>query len=342
MADYFRKEALPGVFIVIAGLLLMTLLFSIRPRGASDGYEIKVVFDTIAGLKENASVWFLGVSKYQGLEIGKVKTIKIISNPDKIDSSREEYKIEVTLKINKVIPLKEDTQFRIASQGLAGYPHIEILPGPANGKDIPYDRALKGNRPPNDMFTTLQELSNIVKAMELEKLTPEIKRTVIKFGDFAEELEILTTDFKEIVKVIKENNDIPVIVSNIRTISEKAVMTVEKTTVLMSKLDSVIDENRAGIKSIVSNFAKFSADIGPQLATTASKIDELITGIDTFLAENKEEISAIFVNLRATTQNTKLFTQDIKLNPWKLLKKSKEKKPKTLLKPQLDKGPEIK
>jgi len=335
VADYFRKEALPGVFIIAAGLFLMILLFSIHPRGAGGGYEIKVVFDNIAGLKESASVWFLGVEKYQGLEIGKVKTIKIING-----QAGSEYKIEVTLKINKVIPLKEGTRFRIASQGLAGYPHIEILPGPVDGKDIPHDKPLRGNTPPNDMFTTLQELSDIVKAMELEKLTPEIKRTVVKFGDFAEELEVLTSDFAEIVKEIKEKDDIPVIVANVRTVSEKAVLTVDRTNKLVSKIDGVIDENRSEIKSIISNFAEFSAKMGPQFSETVSKIDALITGIDTFLKENKEEISAIFVNLRATTQNTKLFTQDIKLNPWKLLKKSKEKKP--VLKPELYKGPKIK
>jgi len=289
-------------------------------------------------------VWFAGVEKYQGKEVGKVKQIKIISVPDG-SSEGNKVQIEVLLAVNQQIPLKEGLQFRIATKGLAGYPHVEIIPGRPDAPDIDRTAIIEGNRPPDDMFTTMQELTDIVKAMELDKLGPKVHRAVEKIGNVAENLDYTTKDVRDIVSNVKDQENIEQIMVNLEQVTDKAKVTVEQVNSFIVKLDNtrgkvdgILDENRDDIKTIFTNVADFSVVLNSKLDNTITNIDSLVNNINKFLKENKDDIKDILVNLKLTTQNAKLFTQDIKMNPWKLLFKAKEKKPQDMLKPLQDKG----
>lgn len=345
MSNFFRREVLPGLFIVIAVILLVILIFTIKPPGMMNKtYDLRVRFDTIAGLRENAPVWFAGVEKYQGRDVGKVKQIKIISVPDN-ESEGNKVQIEVLLAVNRQIPLKVGLQFRIATKGLAGYPHVEIIPGRPDAPDIDRSGIINGNRPPDDMFTTMQELTDIVKAMKLDVLGPKIHRTVEKIGDLSENLNYTVQDVRHIVANLKEEKNVEKIMANLKQVTAKANITVDELNSFITKLDGtrnkvdlILDENREDIKTIFTNVADFSVTLNTKLDNTITNIDILATNINKFLKENKDDIKDILVNLKLTTQNAKLFSQDIKMNPWKLLFKTKEKKLKQMLKPLSDKG----
>jgi len=346
--QFFRKEILPGIFIIIAAILLTVMIFAINPPAMLKGAnEVKVRFDSIAGLRENAAVWFAGVEKYKGIDIGKVKYIEII----KVESegkNREKYQIQVTLELNSGIPLKKGTKFRIATKGLAGNPHVEVIPGPADNPEISLGKPIRGIDPPPDMFTTLQELSDQVKAVKLDELGPKIHNLVDNLVKSSENFTDTSADVKKIIADIREKEDIQKLLANVRIATQKSISLVDeaKTTVvdtrkLVNNFDQTLEENRANLKDSISNLQSVSAKLDKNLPETIGKINNLIDDITKFLEQNKQEIHEIMVNVKATTQNAKMFSQDIKLNPWKLLLKNKEKKPKDLLEPQLDKGPII-
>ncbi|MCB1195347.1 MCE family protein [bacterium] len=353
MAVYFRKEALPGIFIVCAAVLILFLVFSIKPTTSpKETYEVKVLFNKIAGLRENAAVWFAGVEKYQGIDVGRVKEIRIINSARINKDGKNEFDIQVTLLLNRQIPLKEGSAFRIASSGLAGHPHVEIIPGDAAGPDIPPDSSVRGNTPPDDLYTTLQELSGIVKSMELDKLSPKLRTAVEHVGELSEQLKLVAVDVRAIVHELRESGDLQTIVSNVRVLTEKSIVAVDTATnavgdvkTMVGKVDtaattmnSILDENRADIRQSITTLRTMTERTDQNLNETLTRLNALIGDIDTFLAENSDEIDSILVNLNATTQNIKLFTHDIKLNPWKLLMRSKERSTADMLQPISDKG----
>ena len=53
---------------------------------------------------------------------------------------------------------------------------------------------------------------------------------------------------------------------------------------------------------------------------------EAIQNLNQVVGENREDLSIIFDNLNTSSANLKEMTQDLKLHPWKLLRKGKEKK----------------
>ncbi len=349
MPQFFRKEILPGIFIIIACVLLIVLIFAIRPPALLKGTnEIKVRFDSIAGLRENAAVWFAGVEKYKGLDVGKVKYIDIVKVPAD-EKNKEKYQIQVTIELNGSIPLRRGTKFRIATKGLAGNPHVEVIPGPADNPELSLSKPLRGIDPPPDMFTTLQELSDQVKAVKLDELGPKIHNLVDNLVKSSENFTETSKDVKSIVADVREKGDIQELLANVKTVTQKSISVVDEAKItivdtrnFVNNMDETIAENRSNLKDAISNLKSLSAKLDSEMPQTIKKINDLIDGIDKFLAQNKEELHEIMVNLKATTQNAKMFTQDIKLNPWKLLLKNKEKKPRDMLKPQLDKGPVLK
>lgn len=353
MPQFFRKEIIPGIFIIISIALLIAFIFAINPQGLhNNSRQVHIVFDSIGGLREKAAVWFAGVEKYHDAEVGHVEHIEIIAAGE---HDAQEYRIEVTLALNAEIPLKEGSTFRIATKGLAGYPHVEIVPGPPEAADLNLNTVHRGVPPPDDMFTTLQGLADVVYSMKLDTLSETARQTIVKIGNTADDLSVISGDVRSIVGEIKEKGQIPNIVSNIETLSEKSIATVDEVQITVAearrfigtmnssaeKVEALIDTNSDDITVMLKNLRQTSEMLNTRIDSTFEKVEALLNRIDVFLADNKEEISAILVNLRATTQNAKLFTQDIKLNPWKLFLRKKEQQPQKLLQSLPDKGPVI-
>lgn len=65
---------------------------------------------------------------------------------------------------------------------------------------------------------------------------------------------------------------------------------------------------------------------GTELLTEFQKIADSLSGM---ASRNEENMDEIFTNLNATSENLKEMTHDLKLHPWKLLRKGKEQKAET-------------
>ncbi len=109
---------LVGIFITVFGLALISFIFWMGKYGDeadSFDYYKAYITDSVSGLNPESPV------KYKGMEIGSVQSLSI--NPN---NSEE---IEVSLKIKKGIPIKEDNYITLAALGITGLSYIEIEGG---------------------------------------------------------------------------------------------------------------------------------------------------------------------------------------------------------------------
>jgi len=123
---------LVGVFVMLFSLALLGFVFWLG-KYASNSQEFDVyktyLMESVSGLYPESPV------KFMGLEVGTVNTIQI----DPTNSER----IEVTLKVFKKTPIKEDCYAVLGSQGLTGLSFIELKGGSHNspllkkGDEIP-------------------------------------------------------------------------------------------------------------------------------------------------------------------------------------------------------------
>ena len=133
----FGVESIVGIFI-IAGLLCLAYisiyLGKINLFGTGNNtYQVKAVFSSVTGLKEDTDIKIAGVS------VGKVTNI-ILNN----------YEAVVTMKIRNDIKLQDDCIASINTMGLLGDAYVEISPG---GSDVTIQPGgmIRETEPPLDL-----------------------------------------------------------------------------------------------------------------------------------------------------------------------------------------------
>ena len=71
---------------------------------------------------------------------------------------------------------------------------------------------------------------------------------------------------------------------------------------------------------------KESTELLQEFEKVNHSLQAMVSDLGGIVKENRSEMDETFANLRDTSQNLKEMTEDLKHHPWKLLRKSKEKK----------------
>lgn len=222
-----KKEAKIGMFIFIGILILVVFILSVGDLGGlfrKPGYSLFVQFDTAAGLEKGTTV------RVAGVPVGYVKGIQL-----------KEGRAEVELSINSEVKIREEAKATLASLGLLGEKYIEILPGEGKGvyqsgdmiKGIPpvsFDqlgtlmfsigeevkavgkilREVVGDKETRkDLRKTLDNMATLsVELREIiqnnkPQLTRSIQSSAQAFQRFDQEMNKVSQDIKELVKLLK-------------------------------------------------------------------------------------------------------------------------------------------
>lgn len=94
---------------------------------------------------------------------------------------------------------------------------------------------------------------------------------------------------------------------------------------------------RGGISQDINEIMDSVGEVIEQIKPTITDLKKLINDADEVIVVNKEDINKIITNLSIATEHLKLFAEDIKLHPWKLLIKTSEKKKEEIPKEKKDK-----
>lgn len=114
---------LVGVFVLVLSAALMAgVLWLSSSKSYRTSYDIYQTYmqDSVAGLNLNAPV------RYRGVEVGRVQ--KIALAPGNVEQ------VQVTLAIERDVPVKVDTIAVLQVQGLTGIAYVELTNG---GRDSP-------------------------------------------------------------------------------------------------------------------------------------------------------------------------------------------------------------
>ena len=118
----FRDEKLElkvGLFIGVGIFLMFLIVFSISDFYLlREGYDVKVKFDFINGLKKSAPIRLAGVN------VGEVRDIAIF-----YDEAAGKTRVNLDLRIVGEARIERDAVARINTLGLLGEQYLEITPG---------------------------------------------------------------------------------------------------------------------------------------------------------------------------------------------------------------------
>lgn len=210
----YSTEFKVGIITLIACGLLAFIISSVgKISFKKEGYQIKVVFPNIAGMKERAPVYLAGV------RVGRIYKISL----------RKDNKVDVVLYLNKEIKIKRKSLFVITTESLLGVEkHIEIVPYQGKEKYLKQGDVVQGEKPIQareivegikETFDKVQEVSNFVKKLIGEgEITSSVKEILNNLQLSSKQVYELTNKFNNIAK--ENDEDIREIISNAKETSK--------------------------------------------------------------------------------------------------------------------------
>ncbi|MFT7824689.1 MAG: MlaD family protein [Sulfurimonas sp.] len=208
-----------GLFVLLFGAGLVWFAFWLGKYGTSEEYYTYrlEMSDSVAGLSVDSNVM------YRGVGIGRVSDIRI--NPENIEQ------IEVFLKINRDVPIKENMVASTKMFGVTGLLSIEIEGGSNGAKTL---------KPTDEHIPTIKTKPSLVTTLSLniESLSVRLDRLLLQ-GE-----KILSDDNIEKVKHI---------LSNVEELTKGSQQVKEETM-------SLLEEFRVNIKKISQNFEGATED----------------------------------------------------------------------------------
>lgn len=215
-----------GLFVLLFGAGLVLFAFWLADYGLQkdyDIYEVKMT-DSVTGLSKDSSV------KLRGVDIGKVSDIRI--NPDNIEE------IEIFLKINKGIPIKEDMVASTQMFGITGLLSINIEGGTNGAKTL---------KPTEDHIPVIRSAPSFVS------------RISDTFGGLGDRLTVLLSKenldtFASILKKFEQATLKAV------ELGEKTLKLEEKAVGSLDEVDTTLKAFRASMSNIDKQFEEATND----------------------------------------------------------------------------------
>jgi phospholipid/cholesterol/gamma-HCH transport system substrate-binding protein len=344
---YRSSEVKAGLFIFVSMIALIAMIFTIgniqdyfKPRKM-----LRVVFNFTGGMEVGAPV------RYAGLDIGSVKDIELLGSNHEKGMDR----VTVIADINPAIIIKKDSVAMIKTAGLMGGLYIDIRPGTQGSLELAQNEELIGQ----DSFeiAKIGDMATEV-ILEIRRFT---KLTEGLVADVRTTLEGVRTSVSNIDSAVMENR--PAIKANmdnalkvsgklsrfmdknggrlgttfehVASISEKAdKLLTDKDTELreiisqlhnMSReMEILMADTRPGVTSLINSMEANAQEITVDIDRTATSVAQTLDQGNSIMVENRRSLLELLKNMNQTSRNLKSLTEDLKRNPWKLVRKSDE------------------
>jgi phospholipid/cholesterol/gamma-HCH transport system substrate-binding protein len=253
-----------GIFFAVCLVLLAALIWKFgkyQPL-AGNGYEINVVFSSVGGIVEDASVL------YGGIKVGTVRTITL--------DQTGELKVIVKLSIRNGVKIRKDAKFDINTSGLLGDRYIDVTPRGATAAFLKPGDTVEGS--------TSVELSEAIHSVVdvLHQAAGTIERV---------DKAIQRIDETVLSRPTLDHIDSALV--NIDTVSSNAVG-------LTVSLRGVVDENRGKVDATLSRFSDAADDL-KQASSNIDQVvianqDEIHTAVKN-LADSTARLDDILARL---------------------------------------------
>jgi len=314
-----REQALVGLFVVIAGAMLIATVFAMSGMFGRTAHTYHAYFNFAGGVEPGTTVRYAG-----GPKVGRVDKVRL----DAQDSSR----LDITFSVQSDLPIKTDSRVKIMSMSPLGDNHLEILPGSSEAALASNDSLLPSENY-LDFNALVSQINNIApQAQELlhslNGRATELKETIVRVNDLlsAQNRANLSATLSNTRGMIEENRpQVKSTLQNINSVSQRLGplledfrKTSDEAKQTLNHLDSMIGENRADIRQAVL-----------ELRRALSNMTDVTARLDQTLDVNAEKIDEILVNMQRITENLKDFTATIKTQPNALIRatSSHEHKP---------------
>ena len=314
-----REQALVGLFVLIAGGILVAAVFTIT---GAFGHAVKTYhaeFQFAGGLEPGATVRYLG-----GRKVGRVESLRI----DLQDPSR----IDLTFSVRSDLAVKTDSKVKIMSLSPLGDNHLELLPGSAQAP-LAADGALLPSENYMDFSALTEQVGN---------LAPQAQQLLRTLNARASELQVTLDRVNDLLSDRNRANFAATLentrgmIADTRPQVHSALEHVNALSVQVEPLIQDFRKNSAEANEVLTHVDAMIGETRPevhqavtQLQGTLKALNELTGRLNQTMDVNSENIDQLLDNLLHVTENLKEFTATIKARPSSLIRAASPPEHKT-------------
>jgi len=273
--------------VVVAGfvLLLVALVMITGRGGASTAYYTH--YHNVTGLRYGAPVF------YEGYRIGQVGAITPERTPKGVS-----YKVEIDVR--KDWPIPKDSLAKLTATGLLADVAIGISEGTA--KEMAAPGSELSGRETADIFAAVNELAGEMTELTRNQIAPLIKNLsehvdsiasvidtntpelVKKMHVLLDRLNVASDNVNDLLK-IDNRQALGQILANTRDLTKELRVTQEKLDDALSQLDSIVKENRPGVRESVDNLRAVLSALSGRMDSITQHIEVASRNFDEFARE---------------------------------------------------------
>ncbi|MFA5646397.1 MAG: MlaD family protein [Candidatus Ratteibacteria bacterium] len=237
-----------GIFVLLGIIAFFVFIFSSgQTRGR--GYEVRFVFNNVAGLEPGSAV------RVSGFRVGDVKDISIIY--------QETPKLLVTVRLHSSVKVASKSMVTIRSTGIIGEKYVEIVPAPLSGDrllaqgdlveavdPLPLERFMSAGE------DILKNLDALLKATNSFVQDPALKRNIVDTMEGAKEMLTQTSG----------------VLQEVRNLSASATLTIESA-------QKIMEENREKIGLLIADTDESVKNVSTFMVSATKNITETREGL---------------------------------------------------------------
>ncbi len=246
-----RHEWKVGLFVLV-GLVLLAVLLIEFSKGLTffrSTYDIYLRAATVSGLKPRASVLMSGV------QVGTVTDIRL-------DSAGTN--VLITLQISGQYQIHKDAHFAIEQSGFLGDEYVAIIPT-QNAGEVFHDK----------------EVARAEEAFNLQEFTRSASGFITRIDETVKKLNDVLLDLTRVVLNPQTLTNVSVAVANLRSFSDRSLITVDKVNELLATNGPTISQASTNLAAFSDRMNQFSDNLNELMATNRPSIDVAIKNIET-------------------------------------------------------------
>lgn len=290
------------VLILAAGLLSTALWLSVGFNQKVYAFYTVYLRESVSGLSEESAV------KYNGVQVGFVKKIKLNKNDPR--------QVELTLSIEKGIPITTSTSATLISQGITGVTFIGLSAG---SSDLTPIQKMPGEPYPvipakpslfNQLDTILKEVSDNVSKVsdQAQRIFNEENATYIRntLANLDKLSTVMASNSKNINRSLKSAD---VFLANMAIVSED--------------FPNILKELKAG----VHRFNIMATDISHAGKSISKTMDAGKTTVDKLSQQTIPPAVLLLRRLNAISANLEKVSNEMRQNPSVVIRGTKPPQP---------------
>jgi phospholipid/cholesterol/gamma-HCH transport system substrate-binding protein len=313
------EQTLVGLFVLVAGGILLVAVFAINGAFGGTARTYHAHFPFAGGLEPGATVRYSG-----GPKVGRVESLRI--------DPQDPTQIDLTFSVQPDVLVKTDSKVKIMSMSPLGDNHLELYPGSVQASAAPVGSLL-----PSENYVDFNALTE-----QINNLAPHAQQLIQTLDARATELKVTLDRVNELLNAQNRAN-------LSATLAETRGLITDSRPQVRSALQHVNDLSEK-LGPLIADFRKTSGEANDVLAHIDSTIGETEPEVRKAIAElrgtlkslteltgqlnqtidvNSENIDQLLDNLLHVTENLKEFTETIKMRPYSLIRATNPPEHKT-------------